>query len=175
MGTGVASPVKPALMLVNCHGVWRQNDISIHAGSITIVNHDLSELKRCGRPGIMEHNIEIYWVLGISDLLLGAQTEMYRSSAGTAEAALFVCNRHILFITENKKAHPHIRRQQLKAALRVNRSLCYFCRDFVCIITFHLWVELHSSPCYHSNLFGDCLCQLYCIWHSVTMSSFLLW
>lgn len=91
-------------------------------------------------------------------MLPGTQTEMYRSSAGTVEAAFFVHN--LLFITENGKAHPSIGRQHLNIALQVNRSLYHFSGDFIYVLTFHLWAELHSSLCYCSNLSGGCLCQL---------------
>lgn len=50
-------------------------------------------------------------------MLPGARTEMYRRSARTVEAAFFVHNLHILFKTENRKAHPGISRQRLNIAL----------------------------------------------------------
>lgn len=40
-------PVKQALMLVNCQGVWRQSE-NVYTGNATVIKHDLSELKRTG-------------------------------------------------------------------------------------------------------------------------------
>lgn len=40
------SRVKTILMLLNCRGLWRSNYISVYTGNITIIKHDLSELKR---------------------------------------------------------------------------------------------------------------------------------